>query len=210
MQEEGEIHAENSGHTGTLGRRPSRKLLMVPKSPSCHMWKASLSTLVRFNISSCAWATSIFANTPSRSSCLQVSISSCTSNLNSNHPVKNLKSSLTSSPIEEVDGRDYHTETHSWMPPKHMIAQWNGDWSETARVDTGVYTMEKPDGQWVATWSHYSHARTCTLQGMTPSLATSMCSKKSWESRQQTLESFKLEHSLQQINMAHFSSKFQT
>lgn len=54
--------------TGTLGNRPNRKLLIVPKSPSCQMWNASLSTLVRFNSSSCDWTTSIFARMPSLSS----------------------------------------------------------------------------------------------------------------------------------------------
>lgn len=35
--------------TGILVSLPKRKLLIVPKSPSCDMGKASLSTLVRFN-----------------------------------------------------------------------------------------------------------------------------------------------------------------
>lgn len=55
--------------TGTLGSRPSRKLLMVPNSPSCQMGNASVSTLVRFSSSSCAAAASICAHTASRSFC---------------------------------------------------------------------------------------------------------------------------------------------
>jgi hypothetical protein len=55
--------------TGTFGRRPSRKLLIVPNSPSCQMGKASVRTFVRFRSSSCAAAASIWAHTASLSFC---------------------------------------------------------------------------------------------------------------------------------------------
>lgn len=57
--------------TGILGSRPSRKLLIVPNSPSCQIGKASLSTLVRFNNSKCACETSILDEIASLSSCQQ-------------------------------------------------------------------------------------------------------------------------------------------
>lgn len=57
--------------TGTFGRRPSRKLLIVPNSPSCQMGKASVRTFVRFRSSSCAAAASIWAHTASLSFCIK-------------------------------------------------------------------------------------------------------------------------------------------
>lgn len=41
--------------TGTLGRRPRRKLLIVPKWPLCQMWNVALKTFVFFSFSSWVW-----------------------------------------------------------------------------------------------------------------------------------------------------------
>ena len=57
--------------TGILGSRPSRKLLIVPNSPSCPIGKESFNTLVFFNKSKCACETSILARIASLSSCEQ-------------------------------------------------------------------------------------------------------------------------------------------
>jgi hypothetical protein len=42
--------------TGALGKRPRRKLLIVPKWPLCQMWNVALNTFVFFSFSSWAWA----------------------------------------------------------------------------------------------------------------------------------------------------------
>lgn len=55
--------------TAILGSLPSRKLFIVPNSPSWWMGNASFSTLVFFNNSKWACETSIFARIASLSSC---------------------------------------------------------------------------------------------------------------------------------------------
>lgn len=41
--------------TGAEGRRPKRKLFMVPKWPWYHIWKVALNTFVFFSLSSCVF-----------------------------------------------------------------------------------------------------------------------------------------------------------
>ena len=54
--------------TSPFERRPRRKLFIVPITPSCEIWNASLRTLVRFNSSRWTWETSILAKIASLSS----------------------------------------------------------------------------------------------------------------------------------------------
>jgi len=68
--------------TGTLGSRPSLKLLMVPKCPLCQIWNVALNTLVFFNLSNwaCAyrsWLSTLRWASSYSSNCLLYSLYSC-------------------------------------------------------------------------------------------------------------------------------------